>query len=215
MTTTNMEYTPFPKIARLSREIVITEKIDGTNGLVQILAPGEELPETIGAPVVADINDHLIFAGSRTTWITPEKDNYGFAAWVKANAEELVKLGPGRHFGEWWGQGIQRKYGLTEKRWSLFNTGKWLSAHAENPPGDPMTDKRVLAPNCCHVVPVITMGVFDRIDMTDVLLELQANGSKAAPGFMSPEGIIIYHTQGNLYFKKTLSKDEEWKGKQL
>jgi len=42
---------------------------------------------------------------------------------------------------------------------------------------------------------------------------LKANGSIAAPGFMKPEGIIIYHTAGNLYFKKTIENDEKYKGK--
>ncbi|MCJ7726507.1 MAG: hypothetical protein MUP76_09000, partial [Acidimicrobiia bacterium] len=45
-------------------------------------------------------------------WITPEVDNYGFARWVKDHEEELrTGLGAGLHFGEWWGQGIQRRYG--------------------------------------------------------------------------------------------------------
>ena len=36
-----MEYRPFTKIARLSREMVITEKIDGTNACVYIGEDGE------------------------------------------------------------------------------------------------------------------------------------------------------------------------------
>jgi hypothetical protein len=92
-----MEFTPFPKLARLSREIVITEKIDGTNAQICITEDGQ------------------MFVGSRTRWITPEDDNYGFAKWANANREELLRLGPGSHFGEWWGQGIQRKYNMTEK----------------------------------------------------------------------------------------------------
>jgi len=30
---------------------------------------------------------------------------------------------------------------------------------------------------------------------------------------MNPEGVVIYHRAGNLYFKKTILKDEEYKGK--
>lgn len=52
---------------------------------------------------------------SRTRWITPEDDNYGFAKWANENKEELLKLGIGQHFGEWWGSGIQRGYNL--QRW--------------------------------------------------------------------------------------------------
>lgn len=195
-----MEFIPFQKIARYSREIVITEKIDGTNGLVEIreLPDDQEMPTH--TPIVAVVGKMLIYAGSRTTWITPEKDNYGFAAWVKANAEELVKLGVGRHFGEWWGQGIQRKYDLPEKRWSLFNVSKWYDASVR--------------PACCHVVPILGEGLFHSSLIDGAMSNLVAGGSAGAPGFKSAEGIIVYHVQGNIYFKKTILKDEEWKGKQ-
>src|SRR5678815_2758188 len=106
-----MELPPFEafeSIPRISRACVISEKIDGTNAQVYI-------PD----------DSSYVLAGSRNRWITPEDDNYGFATWVRDNATELLKLGPGRHFGEWWGAGIQRRYGLTEKRWSLFNSGRW------------------------------------------------------------------------------------------
>ena len=56
-----MEFVKFDKIARLSRTIVITEKIDGTNGLIAIGDDGE------------------FQVGSRSRWITPENDNMGFA----------------------------------------------------------------------------------------------------------------------------------------
>ena len=36
--------------------------------------------------------------------------------------------------------------------------------------------------------------------------------SVAAPGFMKPEGVVVFHTAGNLGFKKTLEKDEVPKG---
>ena len=79
------EFIPFPKIARLSRLAIVSEKIDGTNAQVLITEDGD------------------IFAGSRSRWITPEDDNYGFARWVEGNKDTLLKLGPGRHMGEWWG----------------------------------------------------------------------------------------------------------------
>jgi hypothetical protein len=58
--------------------------------------------------------------------------------------DDLLTLGPGRHFGEWWGAGIQRRYGLTEKRFSLFNVTRWGEAR----------------PACCHVVPTLYRGPF-------------------------------------------------------
>lgn len=69
----------------------MTEKIDGTNGQIVITPEGQ------------------VFAGSRNRYVEPGNDNYGFAQWVKSNEAALRDLlGPGRHYGEWWGAGIQR-----------------------------------------------------------------------------------------------------------
>lgn len=168
-----MVFKEFPKMARLSRDIVITEKLDGTNAQICI---GE---------------DGSFHVGSRTRWITPDNDNYGFAAWAYANKDELMQLGVGSHFGEWWGQGIQRKYGMGRKVFSLFNVLRW-------------TDNR---PSCCDVVPVLYQGVFSEKAVESALLELKVGGSKASHGFMQPEGIVIYHCAAGIYFKKTLEKD--------
>lgn len=185
---------------RLSREVVITEKIDGTNAQVFITEDGD------------------LFAGSRTRWITPADDNYGFAAWAEAHKEELLQLGPGQHFGEWWGQGIQRKYGLNEKRFSLFNTGRW-AATAPAPAWHPLSINPDLlgstkAPSCCHVVPVLATGLFDDIDFDYITHGVLAtDGSIAAPGFMNPEGIIVFHTAANKGFKMTIHGDDQPKSK--
>lgn len=213
-----MNFTEFPKISRLSREIVITEKLDGTNAQVFIreLPDAEVMPTD--TPTIAVVGKLLLYAGSRTKWITPTDDNYGFARWVEANSVELAKLGVGNHFGEWWGQGIQRNYGLKEKRWSLFNVGRWLP-HGSEPELIPQYDPKAApkfkqpVPSCCHVVPVISRGIFDTAMADTAILRLKHEGSHAAPEFMNPEGVVIFHTQGNLLFKKTLCKDEEWKGK--
>src|SRR4051812_35790932 len=102
-----MEFRSFTKIPRLSREIVVTEKIDGINGIIAIDENGE------------------FAVGSRSRFITSENDNAGFAKWAYANKDELLKLGVGFHYGEWWGQGIQRGYDVKEKRFSLFNVLRW------------------------------------------------------------------------------------------
>src|SRR5262245_32131020 len=126
-----MPFQPFNKIARLNRNCTITEKIDGTNASVEIVSklavdPGADgLLETMRRFVIAEDAEVAMLAGSRTRYITPTDDNMGFAKWVEANAEQLLALGPGRHYGEWWGQKIQRTYGLTEKRFSLFNVSRW------------------------------------------------------------------------------------------
>lgn len=174
------EFVPFPKIPRLSREIIVTEKIDGTNSQI----------------FIAD--DGVILAGSRNRWLHIGDDNFGFAKWVVEHQDELRELGPGRHFGEWWGGGIQRGYGLQkgEKRFSLFNVSRWA-------------DER---PACCHVVPTLYRGEFSQGAIDDALAELRTNGSQAAPGFMRPEGVIVFHVAANMGFKKTLEKDAEPKG---
>lgn len=177
MTQPIIEFTEFPKIARLSRECIITEKLDGTNGQIFIGESGEFL------------------VGSRSRWITPEMDNYGFARWAHDHKDELLTLGPGRHFGEWWGQGIQRNYGLIEKRWSMFNIARWTKS--EN-----------VLPACCHLVPVLFRGIFDTLRVEEALEDLRVTGSKASPGFMKPEGVVCFHVAGNFGFKKTLEKDE-------
>jgi len=46
--------------------------------------------------------------------------------------------------------------------------------------------------------------------MVDAALHaLQTGGSFAAPGFMKPEGVVVFHIAGNVGFKKTIEKDEE------
>lgn len=186
------EFVGFPKIARLSREVIITEKIDGTNA--QLL-----------------ITDDAIHVGSRKRWITPKDDNFGFATWVRGHEEELRGLGNGRHFGEWWGKGIQRGYGLVERRFSLFNTMRWC-LYGEEPQriitGDPNQEKyQEVLPECVGLVPELYRGEF-YVETADACLDmLEIGGSKAAPGFMKPEGVVVFHTAANVCFKKTLGDD--------
>ncbi len=97
------QFEPFEKIPRFFRNVTITEKIDGTNASIHIVKP--EIDISHFDLWTAKVGDHLIWAGSRTRWITPDNDNFGFAKWVANNAEELVQLGVGTHRGEWWGNG--------------------------------------------------------------------------------------------------------------
>ncbi len=177
-----VDFVGFPKIPRLSREVIVSEKIDGTNG-----------------QIYWDETMQYMLVGSRTRWITTCNDNHGFAKWAYDNVEELRKLGPGHHFGEWWGQGIQRGYGLKEKRFSLFNVKRW--------------EDDTVRPACCHVIPVIERGKnLDEIDFIGILNNLRDHGSYAAPGFKPAEGIVIWHSAGNILFKKTLLNDDKPKG---
>ncbi|MEZ0212474.1 MAG: RNA ligase family protein [Xanthobacteraceae bacterium] len=186
------DFIPFPKIGRLNRGMIITEKLDGTNAQVWVAPAGEEAPPHFAVRVTAAAGDFFVGAASRTRWIAPEADNFGFAAWVRKNATELAELGPGRHFGEWWGLGIQRGYGLHERRFSLFNAGRW-------------GDKR---PACCHVVPTIYEGPFEQNAVRGIIAGLRLLGSTAAPGFMKPEGVVIWHEGARQVFKVTLEGDD-------
>lgn len=172
------DFQPFDKIPRLNREVIITEKIDGTNASIFIGESGE------------------FFCASRTRWIKPGDDNFGFAAWAHENKNELLTLGPGHHFGEWWGKGIQRGYGLDHRRFSLFNVTRWADTR----------------PTCCHIVPVLAAGVM--LDAVPAVVEnLARHGSVAAPGYSKPEGVVAFHTASRTLFKVTIEKDAEPKSK--
>lgn len=180
----------FPKMARLSREVVITEKIDGTNASIYIAPNGEPITLKSGRTVP-------FLVGSRTRWIFPESDNFGFARWAYEHAEQLLRLGPGQHFGEWWGAGIQRTYGLNHKRFSLFNAVRWANRAEEAG---------------CFTVPILYQGIFHSEIVADAISRLREQGSLAAPGFMKPEGVVVYHTAAGIGFKKTLDGDDKPKG---
>lgn len=177
-------FKPWPKTPRLFREMTITEKIDGSNGCIIVTEDGS------------------VHAQSRNRMVTPGKltDNYGFARWVEDNAPLLAELlGEGYHYGEWWGGKIARGYGLTEKRFSLFNTDR----HHEKPLG--MVEG-------LGTVPVLYRGPFSTEYAQYALNTLREEGSVAAPGFMEPEGIIVYHSAAQRVFKVLLENDELPKG---
>jgi len=183
-----MKFEAFQKIPRLRRDCIVTEKIDGTNGQILIT------------------EDHQLWIGSRNQWIsTPDNrfstDPFGFAKWAEANKDQIIaELGVGRHYGEWWGSGIQRGYGLQkgEKRFSLFNTSRWKDVQI----------------TVCSVVPVLYEGPFDLSWIDRCLASLREDGSRAAPGFMRPEGVVVFHKAANYLLKQTIEKDDEPKGKQ-
>lgn len=207
-----MQFEKFPSLTRFSQGWTIQEKLDGTNGQIAIKAinPNEALLGPAPAAVVQLTDDewYAIYAGSRNRWLQPtkEKDNVGFARWVKENARELVKLGPGRHFGEWYGSGIQRTYGLKDgdKRFALFNALRWK----DNP------DK----PECCEVVHTFMLNEY--VDNPQgaaqgVMAMLKKMGSQHVPGFMNPEGIVMFHRKSGTAFKKTFDYDEKGKWAEL
>ncbi len=206
-------------MGRLSRECVITEKIDGTNAQLLIV---EDVGQSGAINVWYDSatgKTLLMFAGSRNRWLQLGDDNYGFARWVAEHAEELSTLPVGRHFGEWWGSGIQRGYGLPkgEKRLSLFNTERF---HLHATPAqrketeNPLVWKETIElPPCVGLVPVLARETFSTGLVQRVLEGLRMHGSVAAPGFMDPEGVIVWHTAAQVGFKKTIQNDDKPKSK--
>lgn len=199
-----IEFVAWPKTPRLMRNITITEKIDGTNAAIGIVPvdrdneTGEQDP-SIFAYVHTPDGLMGVYAQSRSRLIMPGKqtDNYGFAGWVQNNATSLVELlGEGLHYGEWWGNGIQRKYGMVEKWFSLFNTAR----HS-----DLETDLNLTT------VPVLYEGPNDTTAIMDALESLRVNGSVAAPGFMNPEGICVYQAASRTVSKVTLDANDAGK----
>lgn len=164
-------------------QCVITEKIDGTN-----------------AQIVIQTNDQgnleITKVGSRRRYITPEDDNFGFAGWVDRHKEELIVLGEGIHFGEWYGAGIQRGYNLDNKKLAFFN---------------PFLKELPELEQCCKV-PILYAGPFS-MEVVDTYMEgLKEHGSQIEPGYMKPEGIMIYFPEFKSYVKHTFEHTEgKWK----
>jgi hypothetical protein len=214
-----LEFEGWPKTPRLFRDMIVTEKIDGTNAAV-IVQPLDGTQRAImldGAgdgpigrdPFALAVVHHetvsyVVGAQSRNRLLAIGSDNMGFAAWVQENAAALTRtLGPGRHFGEWWGHGIQRGYDLAkgDKRFALFNTHRFGTVDFPE----------MGLPNVA-IVPVLGKWTFNSHHVGMALQHLQAEGSKAAPGFMRPEGVVVYHTAANKVFKVLIENDAEPKG---
>lgn len=214
-----MEFKAWPKTPRLFRDIVVTEKIDGTNSAIIINEHPfgthiEGLHEKALALVMGPLDEggtpdveYVVGAQSRNRLITPGKqtDNYGFARWVEDNADDLVKvLGPGVHYGEWWGKGIARGYGQERKRFSLFNVHRYSYIDLD-PLGSLYGE--------LDVVPVLYQGENTEARVRGVVSNLSLLGSVAAPGFDRPEGVCVFHTASGQVYKVLIENDELPKGK--
>lgn len=167
------DFVGWPSIQRLSSDIVtVTEKVDGSNGVIWV------------GP------DKQVLAGSRNGWLLDGRENYGFAAWVAAHADTLWMLGEGYHYGEWFGCGIQRGYGLPEKRFASFEY--W----------------RDDLPICMLKVPLLYQGIYRNETLDEQIAILQRYGSKLVPDFMKPEGIVVqYRSAKGVKFKKFCEND--------
>lgn len=195
-----MEFQAFPKIPRLNRDCVITEKIDGTNAQVFIFMGKQYGMTDVFRQYGMETDGAWLLAGSRSRYLNAKEDNYGFFKWVSEHREELVKqLGDGQHFGEWWGAGIGKRYPGAPKVFSLFNTARWQV----------LKDQKFLT--VCDVAPTLYEGRFDTHICDKVVADLIITGSRVWPGAKS-EGIVVYHKAAGSLFKVTCEKDESPKG---
>lgn len=187
-----MEFRPWPKIPRVGGllECIITEKIDGTNAQVSI------------QPVAGEPGQHEVCVGSRNRWLEEHKDNFGFFNWVR-QPENLDALGTlvswnGRMYGEWFGSGIQRGYGMSERYFMPFNT-----AHIPAIQHNLRIKGRNIVP-----VPLLYKGRFDWKYVECAMEHLRVQGSQVAcaKGFPNPEGIVVYFPALNASFKRTFEE---------
>lgn len=200
----SIEFQPWPKTSRLFREVVVTEKIDGTNACVVFEK------RAIGDPIGPEADlDYIFAAQSRNRIITPDADNAGFATWVHKNHEDLFSiLGYGRHYGEWWGQGIQRRYNMPHKVFSVFNVDKWDDLVSEYAIGDAYMTS----------VPVLGRFDFDTQSIINCATNLIRSGSTASrqfgEKFDNPEGICVFHSQSRIVQKFTFDNNDrgKWEG---
>ena len=202
-----MIFEKWPSIPRLSKErMVITEKLDGTNACVVIepwrVDAGYDMKyvDTVGV----DGELYYFAVQSRSRFITPEDDNYGFARWAYKNSTELIRtLGYGKHYGEWWGNGIQRNYGIPEKRFSLFNAPRWNEQISYLFNTTEVVELRT--------VPILYNGPADW-SQVELWREKLAKGSVAAPNFKGKaEGMVVYLRELNASYKVLLEGDDQHK----
>jgi hypothetical protein len=216
-----MDFVAWPKIPRLKKGMVVTEKLDGTNAAIIVerlsglglledptspsparvtVSPTGSSEKYVARSVVLEDDVYLVGAQSRNRLITPEMDNAGFAAWVFDHAEILASmLGQGHHYGEWWGQGIQRRYGMDHKVFSLFNTHRYTDMlEAWRPSLEAEGIDHQL-----RVVPHLYAGDFSIDKVDEILTDLFNNGSYAVPGrlYKNPEGVVIYHSGAGTTWK--------------
>lgn len=219
------EFKSWGSTPRFHKGLHITEKIDGTNAGVSIqgFSKGEgKFDPGNGRFVEGETMDYVVRAQSRKRIITPDNDNYDFAKWVWENAEGLANiLGFGYHYGEWYGEGIQKNpLAVQGRRFALFNTWHWAAkGNVERLRGSGI-------PGLTHV-PVLhdetRDGPADYMTIPAIIKGLQAGGSRA-DGYKTlpnaykmdfyvegPEGIIVWQRETKQRYKILLHEDDKHK----
>ncbi len=214
MSTAN--YSSFPSIERLENiYCIISEKVDGTNGLIEIHNPGSGCSSEQCTAFPCGVKDcseePVIKFGSRNRYITFNDDNAGFANFfrhyearfkdvaadivlkeLKVSGETLTECQeqyPLRIYGEWFGSGIQRGYGLKDKFFMPFSTfyaEKLIEYQVPN----------IVKPNIMYT------GKFSQ-EIANTCMQTLTNGSLVIPEFKRPEGIVIHFPKYNFRLKQT------------
>ncbi len=200
------EFKAWGSTPRENKNKTITEKIDGTNACLVI-------------------TNGKIVAQSRKRIITPEDDNYGFAKWAHANAGVLFDtLGYGYHYGEWYGEGIQKNpLGIEGRRFALFHPTKYNEANGYD----------LSKVDGLETVPLLHHGQCDVWTIPDIMSDLDIYGSKVVgakrtkivrdlgDGYTyeidkaaTAEGIIIWNNETRTRTKMLLENDAYHKWEQ-
>lgn len=171
----------YPKTPRLSRcRMVITEKIDGTNGCI-VIYEGGSVSAYSRKRLLSPAYVHTDTEG-REYIKGKADDNYGFAAWVHENEAILAQCLPvGVHYGEWAGPGIQKNpLGLTFRQFFLFS----------GYPCEERSYQRELAIIGVAPVPILYIGDFSEEKIKEVHNREKTSSVGGAHNY-APEGIII------------------------
>lgn len=205
------DFKAWPKTPRLANELMhITEKIDGSNACIVILPfdPAYDVFEASQNFTLVTVagEDYKVAAQSKGRYLFDEKgkDNFNFARWVQENIIELVRtLGYGRHYGEWWGSGIQRGYGLVngERRFSLFDTRRW--GH-QSEGYESIVNSKVIN---IDVVPELYHGAVDLAQINEILRILDMDGSQVVESYQKAEGVIVNFALSRVSYKAFIDDD--------
>ena len=146
----------------LFRDVTISEKIDGTNAQVFVVAEdrGRRQP---GRGLGGSLR-------KRTTSVSRRGSPIMLTS-CASSAQDVISA-------EWYGRGIQRRYGLQDRRFALFNS---------------CTDGPRSARRAAAIVPVLTTRTMGADVVSECLETLRSGGSLARSGFHAPGGIVIYH----------------------
>ncbi len=173
------EHIKFPKIPRVEKvEVIITEKLDGTNALIYI-----------------DDNGDMKF-GSRNRWLTEDSDNHGFYTFCMKNKDMLARLGRGYHYGEFIGSGIARQYGFTNGERKLYMFDARL---VDRELGDNIKVVPILKQATLHDM----TGLFDLRDYINPSTTVRESTINKDTRM---EGVMIFLTHLNKYIKVIYDK---------